>query len=449
MPNDAVNHRDLRNKEVSPELDTAVTGLIIFAFCIVLFVIDKLPMATSAIFGCALMVLFGVCDFSTAFGQMASGSVIMLIGVMITGAAVSECGLASRIGGAVARFGGKGERAFIAASFVIAFFLSSFLTNVSVLAIFIPIVYAVSRSDGGISPLNAVIPLVLAVNMGGISTLIGSSQQMTAQGLLMEYGYGGFTVFQFLPFGIILGAVALLYVLFIGYPLGKRIWGAREEGIENVAASASDIPLDKRRAITVTVIFCLSVALYVFQRVPFTEIAVPPHFTAVLSALACIVTGGIGQKKAIQSVNWNIVGRLGGSLGLAKALSVSGGISLLSDGITCVVGDGASPFILFALITLVAQIISLFISNSTAISVTLLATLAVAPALSLNVPAYAMGIVLAASMGASCPLSGSTWGMSMSVGYRFRDYLKYGVTVDLLSYIIVLITVPLLMGLSV
>ena len=143
------------------------------------------------------------------------------------------------------------------------------------------------------------------------------------------------------------------------------------------------------------------------------------------------------------------MGRLGGSLGLAKALSVSGGISLLSDGITCVVGDGASPFIFFALITLVAQIISLFISNSTAISVTLLATLAVAPALSLNVPAYAMGIVLAASMGASCPLSGSTWGMSMSVGYRFRDYLKYGVIIDLIAYIIVLITVPLFMGLSV
>ena len=61
-------------------------------------------MATSAILGCALMVMFGVCDFQTAFGQMASGTVIMLIGVMVTGAAVSECGLASYIGGIYSGF---------------------------------------------------------------------------------------------------------------------------------------------------------------------------------------------------------------------------------------------------------------------------------------------------------------------------------------------------------
>ena len=363
----AVKLKDLCKKEVSPALDTAVISLIIFAFCIVLFVWDRLPVATSAILGCALMVLFGACDFATAFGQMASGTVIMLIGVMITGAAVSECGLAARIGGIVARYGGKGERTFIAVSFVIAFLLSTFLTNVSVLAIFIPIVLAVSRSESGISPLNAVIPLVLAVNMGGISTLIGSSQQMTAQGLLVEYGYRGFTVFEFLPFGLILGAAALLYCLFVGYPLGKRIWGNRVETVDDAVNRRENVPLDKKKAVTVAIIFGVSVVLYVFQGVPFTNIGIPAHFTAVLSALACIVTGCIGQKQAIASVNWNIVGRLGGCLGLAKALSAAGGIGLLSKGIMKLLGDGVSPFLFFALIVLTAQIISLFISNSTAI----------------------------------------------------------------------------------
>lgn len=434
---------------MSPSLDTSVIGLIIFVFCIALFVWDKLPMATSAISGCALMVLFGVCDFATAFGQMASGTVIMLIGVMITGAAVSECGLASYISGAVARFGGKGERAFIAGSFAVAFLLSTFLTNVTVLAIFIPIVFSLSRSDGAVSPLNTVIPLVLAVNMGGITTLIGSSQQMAAQGLLIEYGYRGFSVFEFLPFGLILGAAALLYCLFIGYPLGKRIWGSRVENVDDAVNHKENVPLDRKKAVTVGGIFALSVILYIFQGIPFTSVTIPAHFTAVLSALACIVTGCIGQKKAIQSVNWNIVGRLGGCLGLAKALDVSGGIELLSDGIGAVIGDGVSPFLLFALITLAAQLFSLFISNSTAISVTLLVVMAMAPSLNINVPAFAMGIVLAASMGASCPLSGSTWGMSMSVGYKFRDYFKYGALIDLIAYLIILMTVPLFMGLTV
>ena len=207
--------------------------------------------------------------------------------------------------------------------------------------------------------------------------------------------------------------------------------------------------MNKKKATVVSIIFLLSVLLYVFGGIPFTSIRIPPHLTAVLSALACVASGCIGQKKAISCVNWNIVGRLGGCLGLAKALSVSGGIGLISNGMTAVFGEGADPFLLFALITLAAQLFSLFISNSTAISITLLAVMSMAPSLSLNVPAFAMGIVLAASMGASCPLSGSTWGMSMSVGYRFRDYVKYGALIDALAYLVILLTVPLFMGLTV
>ena len=41
----------------------ALVSLIIFILCIILFVIDKLPMATTAILGCAVMVIAGVCDF--------------------------------------------------------------------------------------------------------------------------------------------------------------------------------------------------------------------------------------------------------------------------------------------------------------------------------------------------------------------------------------------------
>jgi len=430
-------------------LDSATIGLIIFSFCIILFIWDRLPMATSAILGCALMVVFGVCDFKTAFGQMASSTVIMLISVMIVGAAVTESGLASKLSGTVLRFGGKGERVFIAVSFVFAFLLSTFLTNVTVLAIFIPIVLVLSRTDSGISPFNTVIPLVLAVNTGGVATLIGSSQQMTAQGILIEYGYGGFGVFDFLPFGLVLGITALLYSVFIGYPLGKRIWSGRADSGEYTVNHSNSPEFDKRKAVTVAIIFGLSVLLYIFQGIPFTDIQIPTPLTAVVSALACIVTGCIGQKKAISSVNWNIVGRLGGCLGLAAALSASGGIALISDAITGFIVGGISPMALFMAVTLVAQLISLFISNSTAISIMLLIVIAIAPSLALNVPAYAMGIVLAASMGASCPLSGSTWGMSMSVGYKFRDYFKYGVLIDIISYIIILITVPLIMGLTV
>lgn len=431
-------------------MNTSYLGLIIFAFSIILFVWDKLPMATSAILGCTFMVLFGVCDFSTAFGQFASSTVIMLIGVLVMGAAFSETGLAAKIGWTVARFSKNNERIFILLLFLTAYSLSLFLTNASVLAMFLPIVFSLADEHSGINPLNVVIPLTLAVNIGGITTLIGSSQQMTAQGLLIEYGYDGFNIFDFTPFGLILAAVILAYVLFIGYPIGKKIWGGREFPIIFLDPNTNVPPvINKEKSLSVCVIFGISMILYAFRGIPFTNIVIQPQMTSTIAALACILMGCISQKKAIEGINWNIVGRLGACLGLAKALESCGAINLISEPLLELTNNSISPFVLFAAVTLCAQLISLFVSNSTAISIALIFILSIAPELSLNVHAYAMGIVLAASMGASCPLSGSTWGMSLVAGYKFRDYFKYGAVIDLLAYIIILIFVPMFIGLTV
>ena len=75
--------------------------------------------------------------------------------------------------------------------------------------------------------------------------------------------------------------------------------------------------------------------------------------------------------------------------------------------------------------------------------------MAIANEMSLNVPAFAMGIIFGASMGCCCPLSGSTWGISMAAGYKFKDYFRYGVWIDALGYIATIIMIPLIMNLTV
>lgn len=428
----------------------AVSSLIAFALLVVLFVWDKLPMATSAILGCGIMALLGISDFSTAFGSFASSTVLMLIGVLIVGMAIDETGIAGKIGDLIMKSTKGSERRLIAVSFLVAFLLSSFMTNVTVLAIFLPIVFSLGKTDKRINPMNIIMPITLAATTGGVTTLVGSSQQMTAQGLLEEYGYQTFEVFDLTPLGLIVGVIALLYSLFIGYPLGKKIWGNREITAEiDIDDSVTKKELDKKKTISISVIFVLMVFFYIYKKIPFTDIVIEPHVTAIMSALACIVTGCISQKKAFMNVNWNIVGRLAACLGLAKVLQTAGGIDLVADWFMDVVGNDMSPFAIFAVLVLFAQVFSLFISNSTAISVTLLIAMAIAETMSLNVPAFALGIIFGASMGASCPLSGSTWGISMTAGYKFKDYFKYGAMVDLLGYIATIIFIPLTMGLTV
>ena len=71
-------------------MDPAIIALIIFVVFVAVCIWDKLPMATTAIAACALMVIFGAAKFSTAFGQFAASSMVLLLGIMVVGA--EKCG---------------------------------------------------------------------------------------------------------------------------------------------------------------------------------------------------------------------------------------------------------------------------------------------------------------------------------------------------------------------
>ncbi len=190
-------------------------------------------MATTAILGCAVMVIFGVCDFKTAFGQFALSTVILTIGVMVIGAAIAETGLAQTIGNWIIKISKGSEVKLMIGTYIVSALMSAFLTNSAVLAIFIPIIIGISKANPEIKAKNLIMPIAIACVVGGASTLVGSTQQMTAQGLLEETGERVFKTFDFTLVGGILLVVGLLYCLFIGRKRGEKIWGNRtDEDVE-------------------------------------------------------------------------------------------------------------------------------------------------------------------------------------------------------------------------
>lgn len=317
--------------------------------------------------------------------------------------------------------------------------MSAFLTNSAVLAIFIPIIMGLSNKN--IKAKNLIMPICYGCVIGGASTLVGSTQQMTAQGLLEEAGLRTFKTFDFLPVAGVIVLLGLAYCLFVGYKRGQKIWGDREDE-STYQQKQSDAKHSKAKMITVAVIFASTVVLYITEWIPLA-------ITSTAAALLCIITGCISQPKAISSVNWNIVGRLAGCLGIAKALEAAGGTKLISQGFQMLVGESVSPFLLFCILVLMVQVTSQFISNSTAILIVLPIVLSIAPALGLNTYAFALGITIASGMALSCPLASSTLGMSMTVGYRFNDYFKYSIFFDIISYLVIILMVPAIYGLTV
>lgn len=417
-----------------------VVSLIVFALCIVLFVVDKLPMATTAILGCVAMVILGVCDFKTAFGPMASGTVVLTIGVMIIGAAISESGLAATVGKWIIKVSKGSETKLIIGTYLVSALMSAFLTNSAVLAVFIPIIMGLSMS-GEVKGQNLIMPIAIACVLGGATTLVGSTQQMTAQGLLEDAGERLFKTFDFTPVGGIIVLVGLIYCLTLGRYFAAKIWGSREEKTDYEVADVQR-EYKKSKMIIVAIIFLTTIVFYITEWLPLAV-------TSTAAALLCIITGVIPQKKAIASVNWNIVGRLAGCLGIAKGLEAAGGTKLIADGFQKLVGDSISPFLLFCILVFMVQFTSQFISNSTAIMIVLPILISIAPTMGLNTYAFALGITIASGATLSCPLASSTLGMSMVVGYKFNDYFKHSFVLDLINYALIVLLVPLFYGLTV
>lgn len=416
-------------------------SLIIFVACIALFVWDKLPMATTAILGCVAMVICGVCQFKDAFAPFASSTVVLTIGVMVIGAAISETGLAETVGAAIVKISKGSETKLIIGTYLASTVMSAFLTNSAVLAIFIPIILGLSVSNASLKAKNLIMPIAYGCVIGGASTLVGSTQQMTAQGLLEEAGAQTFKTFSFTPIVSIIIILGLLYCLFIGRPRGEKIWGSRTDDEVDYTVNNNKESYSKVRMMIVGVIFAATVVFYITEWLPLAV-------TSTTAALLCIITGCITQKKAIAAVNWNIVGRLAGCLGIAKALEISGGTALIADGFKSIIGTNLSPFILFCIIVFLAQFTSEFISNSTALLIVLPIVLAIAPDFSLNPYAFALGATIASGVALSCPLASSTLGMSMCVGYKFNDYFKYSLAFDVISYLVIITTVPMIYGLT-
>lgn len=422
-------------------MGTDVISLIIFLFCIVLFIWEKLPMATTAILGCVLMVVFGVCDFKTAFGQFSSPTVILTAGVMVIGLSLSETGLASAVGRWIVRVARGSETMLIAGTYLVAAAMSAFLTNSAVLAIFLPIILGLAQSEEQIKSRNLIMPIAIGCVLGGASTLVGSTQQLTAQGLLEDAGLRTFHTFDFTPVGNVVVLFGCVYCLSVGRRLGEKIWGSREEDVD-YAIPETGTDSSKGKMVIMALIFAMTVLLYITEWVP---IAV----TSTSAALLCIITGCITQKKAVMGINWNIVGRLAGCLGIAKAIEAAGGTALIAAAFRRIIGTEVNPYLLFCLLVLLSQGMSELTVASTGLMMLIPILAAIAPEMGLDPYPYALGITLASGCALATPLASSTLGMSMAAGYRFNDYFRHNIYLDICSYVIIITLIPLMYTLTV
>jgi di/tricarboxylate transporter len=172
---------------------------------------------------------------------------------------------------------------------------------------------------------------------------------------------------------------------------------------------------------------------------------VVPTVTAVLlAAAAMILTGCLAMEDAYRSMNWESVVLIAGMLPMATALQKTGGVDFIAQSLTAAFG-AMGPLALMAGLFVLTAVLSLFISNTaTAVLVAPIA-LQAATTLGLAPHAFLMAVAVAASTSFATPVASPVNTLVLGPGgYRFSDYSKIGLTMQLLMLVAALVLLPLL-----
>ena len=175
---------------------------------------------------------------------------------------------------------------------------------------------------------------------------------------------------------------------------------------------------------------------------------VPSVAAVLLAVLAMLLAGCVSIKNAYASINWESLVLIAGMLPMATALEKTGGIKLIVDGLVGSLGE-LGPIALMAGLFLLTTIFSQFISNTA--TTVLVAPIAMAAAANMAISPYPllMTVAIAASTAFSTPVASPVNTLVLGPGgYKFNDFVKLGVPLQLLVMALTLLAVPLLFPLK-
>lgn len=413
---------------------TTIT-LLFLVFAIVSFILEKIPLGLTASI-CALgLTLTGILDVSTTFSQYVNSNVILCIGMFVVGQALFETGMANKIGGLVTRFA-KTEKTLIIAIMVIAGVMSGFLSNTGTAAVLIPVVCGIA-DESGYSRSHLLMPLVFAAALGGNLSIIGAPGNLMGVNALQEMGIKT-SFFMYAPIGIPMLLIGILYFVCFGY---KLLTQNQNEAAQNLEEQKDFSNVPKWKQIISLVVLIVVIFAMIFEEL----IGISIQLSACLGALFLVLTGVLTEKEALNSIDLKVVLLFGGSLSLAKALDVTGGGSMIADKIVGLLGSNPNPILLLLVIFLVTCVLTNFMSNTATTALMIPIAVSLANSLGADPRSVVIATVIAGSCAYATPIGMPANTMVVGLGgYKFKDYVKSGLPLILVSFAICMILLPIL-----
>jgi di/tricarboxylate transporter len=210
--------------------------LAVLILATILFISNRLRADVVALIVLVTLGASGLITQADAFSGFSSSSVITILAAFVITGAINQTGLGRRLGTFLIRLADHSPRRLLVVLTFSAGFLSFFMNNIAAAAVLMPVAMSAARQIR-VSPTRILLPLAFATQLGGMATLLTTSNVVVSS-ILRNQGLPSFGLLSFLPVG---GPIALvgLIVLVLTTPYLLPATSDNVPSMDSEAARAS------------------------------------------------------------------------------------------------------------------------------------------------------------------------------------------------------------------
>ncbi len=172
--------------------------------------------------------------------------------------------------------------------------------------------------------------------------------------------------------------------------------------------------------------------------------APPIEFLAFLGVGIVLVTRAVDSDEALAAVDGRLIALIFGMLAVGAGLEASGAVGMVVGWIAPML-RGHSPYLVVFAVFLMTSVLTEIVSNNAVAVIVTPVVISLAGALGVEARPLVMVVMIAASAAFSTPIGYQTNTLVYGPGgYRFTDFLRFGLPLNLISALVTTLAVPVL-----
>ncbi|MGB0366024.1 MAG: SLC13 family permease [Flavobacteriaceae bacterium] len=436
----------------------AITVIALAAWMVCWWITEAVSISVTALLPLVIFPLFDIMSMNEVGANYGSSIVFLFFGGFVLALALEKVNLHKRIALTIIHKTGTTPNRVILGFMIATAFMSMWISNTASTVVMLPIALSVIQllvqSDGVFTKeerhfsLSVMLGIAFSANAGGIATVIGTPPNSVLIGLLENEYNMEISFLKWMLIGLPFSAtmIGIIYLVLTR-------WMFPNKGIEFTSSNAliaqklTDLGPTSPQEKHVLRIFAVTVFLWVFRTLINSFFPSLGLSDTIISVGCAIALFSIPHqfKKGMFILKWEDTSRLawgililfGGGLALAKGMSATGIVSLITDGIA-----NANLNVLFTVSLLIILMLFMTELMSNVALVAVLAPVVAGIAIGLEIPL--LYVLIPVTMASSCafmlPMATPPNAIVFASGYvKVAQMARVGIFINLIAVVLLIL----------